>query len=158
MLPELTRKKQALSQEECVALLHGQTRGVLCVQGADGYPYGMPMNHFYSEEENALYFHCGKVGHRLDALRRCAKASFCCYDGGERREGEWALHVKSVIAFGEVEIIENRECVVEIAEKLSHKFTQDEAYIQGEIAAYADKTLLLRLDICHLCGKHVTEA
>ena len=47
MFREMMRKKQALSLEECKEILKTETRGVLSVMGENGYPYGMPMNHFY---------------------------------------------------------------------------------------------------------------
>ncbi len=158
MFRELARKKQQLSAEECVRLLQTETRGVLSVLGDDDYPYGMPMNHWYEEEEQILYFHCGKQGHRMDALARHAKASFCVYDRGEQHGDAWALHVRSVIAFGRVEVISDPERIVDVTTKLSHKFTQDDAYIRKEIEQYANNTLLLALHIEHLCGKHVTES
>ena len=80
-----------------IYILKKETRGVLSVQGDDGYPYGMPMNHWYDEESGAIYFHCGNIGHRLDALRENNKVSFCTYDEGYCNPGHWALNVKSVI-------------------------------------------------------------
>ena len=158
MFRELQRKKNKLPQESCIALLRKETRGVLSVLGDDGYPYGMPMNHYYNEADGKLYFHCGRSGHRLDALRKQNKASFCVYDKGVRKEGEWALNVCSVIAFGKVEIIEDLEQIATITRELSYKFTQDEAYIQREIEQFADKTYLLAMTIEHLCGKEVNES
>ena len=158
MFRELTRKNKELSRRDCIRLLEEETRGVLSVLGDDGYPYGMPMNHWYNEEDGKLYFHCGKIGHRLDALRKNGKVSFCVLDRGIRQEGEWAWQVKSVIVFGKIEIIDDIDRVVEITTKLSHKFTRDEAYIQREIRQAAHSTLLLQLTPEHLCGKLVTEA
>ncbi len=158
MFRELTRKNKALSQQECLQMLKTETRGVLSVQGEDGYPYGMPMNHWYNEQDGKLYFHCGKVGHRLDVLKQCDKVSFCTYDKGYRNVGEWAWNVKSVIVFGRMEIIEDIEKIIDITARLSRKFTQDEKYIQKEIELYAHKTLLLQLTPEHICGKTVKEA
>ena len=158
MFRKLVRKNQQLSTEECVQVMNSQTRGVLSVQGDDGYPYGMPMNHWYNKEDGKIYFHCGMVGHRLEALRRNDKVSFCTYDQGYRKEGEWAWNVKSVIVFGRVEILNDMDKIAEITTKLSHKFTQDEDYIRGEIASAADHTLLLCLTPEHICGKLVNEA
>lgn len=158
MFRELQRKKNALSMEECISLLKTETRGVLSVLGEGGYPYGTPMNHFYNEEDGKLYFHCGRSGHRLDALRVQEKVSFCTYDRGVRRPGEWALNVRSVVAFGRVEIIEDLERIAEITRRLSYKFTQDEEYIQKEIEQYADKTYLLAMTIEHIGGKKVNES
>ena len=67
MFRELVRKKKQIPQEECIRILKDEPRGVLSVLGDNDYPYGMPMNHFYNEEDGKIYFHCGKKGHRLDA-------------------------------------------------------------------------------------------
>lgn len=154
----LIRRNKALSREECLELLRQEKRGVLSVIGDGGYPYGTPMNHFYKDADNKLYFHCGRVGHRLDALRRCGKASFCCLDTGTPIPGSWALQVKSVIVFGQVEIIDDRERVEAISAALSRKFTDDESYIAEEIRRSGAATLLLAMDIEHICGKNVTES
>lgn len=158
MFRELIRKNKQLPMPDCIDLLIKQTRGVLSVQGDDGYPYGMPMNHWYNEADGKIYFHCGNVGHRLDALKRDDKVSFCVYDQGIRNEGEWAWRVKSVIVFGRVEIIDNMDKIIEITTKLSYKFTQDEDYIKREIKQSGHRTLLLALTPEHICGKLVTEA
>lgn len=158
MFRELLRKNKELPTAECIDLLKNETRGVLSVLGDGDYPYGMPMNHWYNEEDGCIYFHCGKVGHRLEALKKHDKVSFCIYDSGYRNPGEWALNVKSVIVFGRMEIIDDRSQITEITTKLSHKFTQDEAYIQEEIRQHSSRTLLLKLTPEHICGKHVVEA
>lgn len=158
MFRELIRKSKQLSMEECVHVLQTETRGVLSVRGEDDYPYGMPMNHWYNEEDGCIYFHCGNVGHRLDALKVWDKVSFCTYDRGFRREGEWAWNVKSVIVFGRVEILKDMETIVDITTKLSHKFTQDDDYIREEIRRAGARTLLLRLKPEHICGKLVNES
>lgn len=158
MFRELQRKNKQISMEECIEVLKNETRGVLSVIGEDDYPYGMPMNHWYNEEDGKIYFHCGKSGHRLDALQKCNKVSFCVYDAGRREEGEWAFKVKSVIIFGKIEIIDDMTQIIDITRKLSYKFTQDENYIQNEIDKYAAGTLLLQLTPEHICGKLVTES
>lgn len=158
MFRELQRKNKQISMEECIELLKKETRGVLSVLGDGDYPYGMPMNHWYNEEDGKIYFHCGKSGHRLDALRKCNKVSFCTYDSGYCEDGDWALHVKSVIVFGTMEIIDDMDTIADVARKLSYKFTQDEEYIRTEIEKYAKVTLLLQLTPEHICGKLVTES
>ncbi len=158
MFRELMRKKKQISMEECIEVLKNETRGVLSVLGDDDYPYGMPMNHFFNEEDGKIYFHCGKFGHRTDALKRHNKVSFCVYDDGYKNEGEWAFNVKSVIVFGRMKLVEDVDRVVEISRKLCHKFTQDETFIEEEIENYAHQTLLLELTPEHICGKLVKEA
>ncbi len=155
---ELVRQNKAISREACIQVLKEQNRGVLSIIGDGGYPYGMPMNHWYDEETDILWFHCGNVGHRLESLRICDKVSFCCYDPGYREADQWAWKVRSVIAFGTIEIIEDMDAIIDITTKLSHKFIQDEEYIRKEIAGSAHRTLLLKMKIEHMTGKLVTEA
>ena len=158
MFRELVRKNKQIPAEECIALLTEETRGVLSVNGDDGYPYGMPMNHFYDPEDRCIYFHCGRGGHRLDSLKRSSKASFCVCEQGYKEDGAWAYHVRSVIVFGQIEIIDDINVVSRIARRLSHKFTQDEVYIQNEIDRFGKATILLKLKPEHICGKIVQES
>ncbi len=158
MFRELQRKNKQISNSDCINLLKTQKRGVLSVLGDEGYPYGMPMNHFYCEDDGNIYFHCGKSGHRLDALRNCKKVSFCVYDEGEKKQGEWALTINSVIVFGKIEIVDDMETVCDISARLSRKFTDDENYIRNEIEQFAEKTLLLKLCPGHICGKKIVES
>lgn len=158
MFREMQRKKQALSKEECVELLKTQLRGVLSVRGDDGYPYGMPMNHWYNDQDGKLYFHSGMKGHRRDAMQHCDKASFCVYDEGFRKEGEWALNIRSVIVFGRLRVVEDEAIAMEIVRRFSAKFTADTNYVESEIAQAADHTLVFALEVEHICGKLVNEA
>ncbi len=158
MFREMLRKKQQLTQEACIEILKKEPRGVLSVLGDDGYPYGMPMNHYYCEEDGKIYFHSGKNGHRVDAVKHCDKASFCVYDGGFRREGEWALNISSVIVFGRIELIEDQEKIYEIARLLSYKFTNDEEYIEREIQKSGPGTMMFALVPEHMTGKLVKES
>ena len=158
MFRELVRKKQKIPAEECIQILKAEKRGVLSVNGDGGYPYGMPMNHWYNEEDGKIYFHCGNTGHRLDSLKKDSKVSFCVYDNGYCNPGQWPLNIKSVIVFGRMEIVNEQDKIVEITTKLCRKFTQDEEYIKSEVEKYAHKTLLLELTPEHICGKLVEES
>ena len=95
--------------------------------------------------------------HRIDAIRRHPKASFCVYDEGVREDGNWYLTIRSVIVFGKIEIVENREKIYEIARKLIRKFTGDEDYIENEISKSGPRTLMFALIPDHMTGKRVTE-
>ncbi|HAM68201.1 MAG TPA: 5-nitroimidazole antibiotic resistance protein, partial [Ruminococcus sp.] len=59
MFRKLARIKQQLDDAECIRILTEEKRGVLSVLGDDGYPYGMPLNHYYDPADGRLYFHSG---------------------------------------------------------------------------------------------------
>lgn len=158
MFRELTRIKQKLPHEESLSILRQEPRGVLSVIGDHGYPYGMPMDHWYNDADGCLYFHSGKKGHKIDAINRCCKASYCVYDQGFLREGEWALNIRSVIVFGQIEVVEDYGTAMDITRQLSLKYTDDTAYIDREIRQSGKNTLVFRLVPEHITGKLVNES
>ena len=84
MFRDLRRKKQLLSREETTAVLNRGTSGVLALSGDDGYPYAVPISYVYDQEQETIYFHCAKSGHKLDAIQhRLWTDSRPGGDGGE---------------------------------------------------------------------------
>lgn len=158
MFREMRRIRQQISKEECIGILKNEPRGVLSVLGDEGYPYGIPMDHWYSKEDGKLYFHCAKEGHKLDAVVRCDKVSYCVMDKGYRNEGEWALNIRSVIVFGRIRIVEDEDKKREICTALCRKFTDDEEYLQKELKYSFPRVCCLELTPEHMTGKLVNEA
>ena len=73
MFRPVRKKKNEISTEAAKQLLHTERRGVFAVNGDDGYPYAIPVNFFYDEEANQIYFHGARAGHKIDAIRACDK-------------------------------------------------------------------------------------
>ena len=157
MFREVTREKQRLPQEEIAEILAKEKRGILSLLGDDGYPYGVPLNHWFCPEDGHLYFHGGTAGHTIDAMRACDKASFCVYDAAPPRPGEWWSVVRSVIVFGRLKAIEDRERTMEISRRISDKFTDDQEFIEQTIAHAGPMTFCFELVPEHVTGKLVFE-
>ena len=126
--------------------------------GDNGYPYGIPMDHWYSETDHTIYFHCAKEGHKIDAISACDKVSYCVMDEGYRKEGEWALNIKSVIVFGRINVVEDETKKLEICTNLVKKFTNDEEYLEKELTNSFSRVNCLALVIEHMSGKLVNES
>ena len=155
---KMRRFRQQLTDEECADVLSTQPRGVLAVLGDGGYPYALPLNFLYDAESGNLYFHCAKEGHKLDAIRRCDKVSFCVMDEGFRREGEWALNIRSVIVFGRIRIVEDRPRALEMVRRLGVKYYPDPADAEEEARKAADRVMCLELIPDRVSGKLVNES
>ncbi|MCR4673752.1 MAG: pyridoxamine 5'-phosphate oxidase family protein [Lachnospiraceae bacterium] len=158
MFREMRRIKQQISREECIRVLKEQKRGVLSVLGDDGYPYGMPINQWYCEKDGHIYFHGAKSGHKIDAIRNCDKVSFCVYDEGYRKEGDWALNINSVIVFGRLCEVTDEDKKRMICEELTRKFTDDAAYLEHEMEHFFKNVHCLELIPEHMTGKLVNES
>lgn len=155
---KMRRFKQALPPEECAEVLTDAPRGVLSLIGENGYPYGIPMDHLYCPEDGHLYFHCAKEGHKIDAIRACDRASYCVYDEGFRKEGDWALNIRSVVVFGHIREVVDEEKKREICTRLVRKFTDDEDYLAHELAHAFRNVKCLELVPDHMTGKLVNES
>ena len=157
MFRELRRKRQALSRADCEAVLSRGTSGVLALAGDDGYPYAVPLSYLY--EDGKLLFHCAKAGHKLDAVARCDKASFCVIDQDRVVPEEYTTYFRSVIAFGRIRVIgddgERRSAVERLALKYHPGDTWENRnrYIDKEWAPLC----MLEMTVEHLSGKQATE-
>ena len=158
MFREVARKKQALTSEQIAKILKAEKRGVLSVQGDNGYPYGLPINFWYNEENGCIYFHSGKKGHKTDAISSYNKVSFCVYDEGYRKDGEWSLNISSVIVFGKMHTVDDSEKANQIYRSMSLKYTSDIEYIDSEIRKFAKDTVCYELQPEHITGKIVNES
>ena len=157
MFREMRRKRQALPQEGMDAVLQKGTSGVLAVSGDHGYPYAVPLSYVY--DGKALYFHCGKAGHKLDGIRRDAKASFCVIDQDQVVPEEYTAYFRSVIAFGQIHEITDDSEKRAAMETLAIKYAPNDTAARREQAIQREwKPLcVLKMDIDCMTGKEAAE-
>lgn len=154
----MRRFKQEISKEECIDILINEKRGVLSVIGDDGYPYGIPLNHYYDKNENCIYFHGAKEGHKIDAIKNNNKVSYCVFEKGIKRENHWSYDVRSVIVFGKARFIEDIDECIKISSALWWKFGTDKNELEEEIKRSASRVLCIKVEIEHMTGKKVNES
>lgn len=154
MFRSMRRHPQQLSHEECEAILRRNTSGVLSLMGDDGYPYGVPMCHFY--DDGKIYFHCAKTGHKMDAVRTCSRASFCVVDQDEPREKELTTFYRSAIAFGQIRELNQEEIIPALGKLTSRFFPLPEGW-ESRYANSISAVAMLVLDIEHMTAKESIE-
>ena len=152
----MRRKRQQLSEEEIVAILKNATAGTLALLGDNDYPYAVPLSYVY--QEGRIYFHSALAGHKVDAIRKCDKASFCVIEQDDVQPEKYTTFFRSVIAFGRIHIIEDEHEKLETARMLGNRYNpnHDEA-LQKEIEGGLSRMLMIRFDIEHLTGKEAIE-
>lgn len=153
---EMRRIRQQLSEEENIGILHKSTSGTLALMGDNGYPYAVPISYVYAE--GRLYFHSALNGHKVDAIRKCDKASFCVIDKDEVHSEKYTTFFRSVIAFGRIHIIDDETEKLATARMLGNRYNpnQEEA-LQKELENGLSRMLMIRFDIEHLTGKEAIE-
>lgn len=133
MFRPMRRAGQAMTEAECRALLKAERRAALAVTGDDGWPYVLPVNFCYLEEENRLCFHCAREGHKLEAIRRDPRVCLTVWNGGEQR-GDWSYHVDSVIVFGRAKVVEDPARKEALARRFGGKYIPGRDELEREIA------------------------
>lgn len=156
MFREMRRFKQQLSNDECKKILHAGKTGILAVLGDSGYPYAVPLN--YNYDGDAIYLHCAKSGHKLDAIKRNSKVSFCVVDRDDIFQEKLTTLYRSVVIFGNAEIIkdesEMRRTVTELAEKYCPDFISE---ISAEVDSDFERLCMIKINIEHMTGKQGKE-
>ena len=105
MFREMRRKRQQLMEDEARQIMAAGTSGVLALSGDDGYNYAVPIS--YALDGNKIYFHSARSGHKLDAMRRNDRVSFCVIERDEIVPEEFTTYFRSAIAFGRIKIVED---------------------------------------------------
>ena len=157
MFREMRRRKQALDAETCERILAEEKRGVLAVNGDDGYPYTIPMDFYFDSSAQAIYLHSAVAGHKVDAITANDKVCFTTWNKGVQKEGDWSYFVDSVIAFGRAHAVEDENERLRATKQLGLKYYPTEEEVDHEIEVDLKRMLLIRIDIEHLTGKHVHE-
>lgn len=153
---EMRRKRQQMLEEESISVLEQSTSGTLALLGDNGYPYAVPVSYVYAA--GCLYFHSALSGHKVDAIRRCEKASFCVVERDEVRPKDYTTSYRSVIVFGRIHIIEAEEEKMAAARLLGNKYNpDDEEGLRQELEHGFSRMLMIRLDVEHLTGKSSPE-
>ena len=157
MFREMRRKKQILTEEETKEVLNRGTSGVLALLGDDDYPYAVPVSYVYYDSK--LYFHGAKSGHKIDAIRKCDKASFCVIDRDDVIPEEYTTYFRSVIAFGKIRIMEDESEMRKAIELLAKKYYPDSSIDERNMAIDREwKPLcMIEFSIEHLSGKEAIE-
>ncbi len=157
MFREMRRSKQELPRQEAEAILRRGTSGVLALAGDDGYPYAVPISYVY--DGGKLYFHCALAGHKLDAVRRNEKASFCVIGQDEIVPEVYTSYFRSVVVFGRIHVMEDEQEKRTAIEKLARKYAPEDT-AEGRRSAIDRewKTLcMLEMEIDHMTGKEGRE-
>ena len=98
------------------------------------------------------------TGHKVDAIRKCDKASFCVIAQDDIHPEKYTTYFRSVIAFGRIHIIEDDKEKLEIARLLGNRYNPNqEESLQKEIQSGLSRMLAIRFDIEHLTGKEAIE-
>lgn len=153
----MRRFKQELPYDECLHILQKNHSGTLALCDKESYPYALPLSYVY--DENCIYFHSAKEGHKIDILQKNPKVSFCIIDQDVIQPLEYTTYFKSAIVFGNIEILEDNESKIEPLKKLGSKYAPNntEEALEKEIQTGINNLVILKMNIVKITGKQAVE-
>ena len=157
MFRPIRKKKNEISTDAAKALLRSSRRGVLAVNGDDGYPYAIPINYLYDEENEKIIFHGAKAGHKVDALMKNDKICFTVFGNEMVKEEAWAPFLQSVVVFGRCHLVESQEDAIALVKKFAAKYYPNMDMVNEEAASSGRAVQMFEIQIEHLSGKEVQE-
>lgn len=157
MFREIRRKTKIIDRAVAEALLQSGRRGVLAVNGDDGYPYAVPINYFYDKDAQKIYFHGARIGHKVDSLRACDKVCFTVYGNERIKEETWAPFVQSTVVFGRCHLMKHDVQAMAVLKKLAMKYYLTEQMVEEEIDKAGKAVQMFEIEIEHLSGKEIQE-
>lgn len=157
MFRPIRKKKNDIGVEAAEQLLHHCRRGVLALNGLEGYPYAIPINFCFDKETRKIYFHGAKAGHKIEALRACDKVCFTVYGNETIQEESWAPFMQSTVVFGRCRLMENGPEAMARLKQLAMKYYPEEQLADEEIEKAGRAAQLFEIAIEHLSGKEVQE-
>ncbi len=155
MFRTLRRSNRSLENNQVIALLKNEKRGVLAVHEENGYPYAVPINFIYDEDTNKIYFHGAGAGQKYDALMKDNKVCFTVYGNEEKKPDDWAPYMQSVIIFGRCNKLEENK--LDYLRLLASKYYPSEEEIEHEIQLAGKVVQVFEITIDHICGKQIQE-
>jgi hypothetical protein len=149
---EIRRRDRALTEEQAREILRRAEYGVLATVGADGWPYGVPVNHVLSGD--ALYIHCAGEGHKLENIAHEERVSFSAVASVTVLPDKLATLYESAIVFGRAAVVtdpaEKRRALELLAVRFCGSLTPA---AEEEIATTGPRTAVVRIRVERIAGK-----
>ena len=142
MFRPMRRASRAIPEEAAKHLLQQSRRGVLAVNGDNGYPFAIPVNYYYD---------------KVDALKQNDKVCFTVYGNEHFEPGDWAPYVQSTVVFGRCHLIDDAAATEARVRELGMKYYPGKEEVEKEIALDIKAVQLYEITIEHLTGKQIQE-
>ena len=158
MFKPIRKKINEIDRAAAGALLKSNRRGILAMNGDNGYPYAIPINYFYDCVGQKIYFHGAKAGHKVESLKTSDKVCFTVY-GNEciDKSEPWAPYVQSAVVFGRCRLLEPGPESIDRLKEFAMKYYPSEQLVDKEIAHAGRAVQMFEITIEHMSGKQVQE-
>ncbi len=154
----MRRKDRAMDESLAVKLLEESQLGVLCTSGADGAPYGVPINYCYLRDDNVIIFHCAKDGRKLENIKDNPRVSFTVMGKNRIIAERLTTYYESVIVSGTASLVQDDEEKKLRLDQLCRRLSPEIEWRSDRDCIHLARTMIVRIDIDSISGKKNGEA
>lgn len=123
---------------------------------AHGIPYIIPVNFTYDKETSGIFLHCANEGRKLDNIRANRNVCFEVEDVKniivKQPTCGSSVAYRSVIVFGSIEILTDREAKDKALQRLADKYAPQNPKVPFT-EAMLNRTNVLKIEIEKMTGK-----
>ncbi|MBX2839113.1 MAG: pyridoxamine 5'-phosphate oxidase family protein [Gammaproteobacteria bacterium] len=156
-LPKLRRADKRMSDTAINDLLSSGYCGHIASVDSNGWPYVCPLLFVWRKER--IWLHNSRSsGHLLNNVQDNSSVCFCISEAGDvfsygRYECDTSIAYKSVVVFGEIEIIEDTTEKESFFESLMNKYSAPDSSRPKNFFPRLDETTVYALKISRITGK-----
>jgi len=153
MYRDMRRKdREITSVDEYIEILVNNNLGFLSTINEDSSSYVVPVNYFY--EDNCIYFHSSKEGHKIDNMKNNPIVSFAVVGKNEINLEKFTTSYESVVIFGKASFIEDFDEKLSILNKMMAslgRIVDVEKHYKPSVIQ--DDTSVIQIKINRITGK-----
>ena len=149
----MRRIERQMEDKQALELLRQAEYGILATADRNHQPYGIPLN--YIVIDNYIYFHCAIEGHKLQNIAENGKGCFTVVGSTHLIPEKFSTEYESVIAFGEVKIVEEDEEKIMALREFVKKYSGSFVVVGDQYIEKAKhKAIVIKMIIQSFKGKH----
>jgi hypothetical protein len=144
------KQERLLPEAEAKQILKAGQYGVMSAVSPDGAPYGVPLNYYYDEAENAIFFHCAPEGLKLSCIAAHSRVCFTVVTRSDIDAPNLTTHYESAVAAGPASIVNSDAEKMRRLEGLCRSLTPS---VSADTCRSLHRTAVVRISVESVSGK-----
>lgn len=148
----MRRKDREMSEEFAYQMADKCEYAIISVTEKSGNPYCMPIS--IVRDDNKIYFHSAKDGHKIDCLNNNSSVCLACVGDTYRLPDKFTTEYESAIIRGTAhEVTDNHEKIHALKVLCERHTPTNMARFEASIAQSLGRTAVWCIDITEITGK-----
>lgn len=105
----MIKPDRRINETEALQIIKSSHLGYISMIDVENKPYGVCVNYVYHKEDHCLYFHCSRIGRKIEALKKDPRISMLVVKDAQIMPEIFITHYQSAMIEGTITFIETIE-------------------------------------------------